>query len=238
MNATLESMFMAEANGAKAMVPLTAFTSKTTSKLTGLSVRQLHYWDKSGFFTPTFVDSVRRRPHNRLYSFQDVVGLRTIADLRKTGITLQELRKVREIFKPGVTDDWAKRRFYTVGRRVFFSHQDAIVASQPLGQQVEIDILEVAPITENVEVAIRKLQERGVNDVGRITRDRWVAGGVPVLAGTRIPTKTIAWFHDKGYDRASILANYPRLTDADIDAAIRYERRLAEQRERTGKLAG
>lgn len=211
------------------MFPLTAFTSETVSHLTNLSIRQLHYWDQTGFFTPSFADSNTKRPHSRIYSFQDVVGLRAIAKLRDAGVTLQELRKVRSLFQPGVTKDWATRKFYTVGGRVFFSYEDAIVASEPLGQRVEPQILEMGPVVADVEAAVRQLQERQPAQIGRITHNRWIQGGSPVVAGTRIPTATIAWFYRKGSSVSEILLEFPRLTERDVKAALDYEHALAEK---------
>ena len=52
----------------KATIPLIAFTSDTVSRFTDLSIRQLHYWDRTGFFVPSFADPNRRRPHSRVYS--------------------------------------------------------------------------------------------------------------------------------------------------------------------------
>jgi uncharacterized protein (DUF433 family) len=215
-------------NREKAMFPLSAFTAETTSRLTGLSVRQLHYWDRIGFFTPTFADPNSRRPHSRVYSFQDVVGLRAIAMLREAGVSLQELRKVRALFAPGATEAWANRRFYTVGRRVFFAHEDAIVASSPLGQQVEPGILDMGPVVADVQAAIRNLYRRTDDQIGNVTHDRWIMSGAPVIAGTRIPTATVAWFHRNGYTCAEIMAEFPRLTEDDIRAAIAFERNNEE----------
>ena len=39
-----------------ARIPLIAFTTDTVSRLTKLSVRQIHYWDRTGFFVPSFAD--------------------------------------------------------------------------------------------------------------------------------------------------------------------------------------
>jgi uncharacterized protein (DUF433 family) len=56
-----------------------------------------------------------------------------------------------------------------------------------------------------------------------VTRNRWIMSGVPIIAGTRIPTETIAWFHDNGYALDWILENFPRLTPEDVQAAIAFE---------------
>src|SRR5581483_10603442 len=100
---------------------LVAFTARTVSKLTGLSERQLHHWDRTGFFVPSNADPERRRPQSRIYSFDDVVGLRTIAKLREQGVSFPELKKARAFFAAHHNRDWAQRRFYVVGNRVFFS---------------------------------------------------------------------------------------------------------------------
>ena len=67
-----------------------------------------------------------------------------------------------------------------------------------------------------------------------MTRNRWIMSGVPIIAGTRIPTETIAWFHDNGYALDWILENFPRLTPQDVQAALAFESdRDAANRERT-----
>jgi uncharacterized protein (DUF433 family) len=46
---------------------------------------------------------------------------------------------------------------------------------------------------------------------------------VPVVAGTRIPVRTLRHFHEDGYGIEDILAEYPSLSRADVEAAIRYK---------------
>lgn len=57
-------------------------SAEQVCQLTGLSARQLGYWDQTGFFSPTFVGP-SRGAYNRVYSYRDVVGLRAIAVMRK-----------------------------------------------------------------------------------------------------------------------------------------------------------
>ena len=74
-----------------------AFSEEQVERLTGLTKAQLRYWDKTGFFAPKFADENRRRAYSRLYSFKDVVALRTISILRNQhNVPLQHLRKVAE----------------------------------------------------------------------------------------------------------------------------------------------
>src|ERR1039458_5222204 len=74
---------------------LRAFSANHVVRLTGLSHTQLRYWDDTGFFRPRYALENRRSPFSRVYSFQDVVGLRTLNHLRKVHkISLQHVRKV------------------------------------------------------------------------------------------------------------------------------------------------
>lgn len=89
------------------------------------------------------------------------------------------------------------------------------------GEPLTVDLDEVKAL---VEQDVRKLAERGPEEIGQVMRNRWIMSGVPIIAGTRIPTETIAWFHDNGYALDWILENFPRLTAEDIEAAIAFEK--------------
>ena len=63
----------------------------------------------------------------------------------------------------------------------------------------------------------------------RIVRNKRILGGAPIIRGTRVPVRAIAFLWRAGDDRARILAVYPHLTTADVDDAIRfYETHRAE----------
>src|SRR5438093_137191 len=69
---------------------------------------------------------------------------------------------------------------------------------------------------------VRSLRQREATTVGQIAQHRGLAGNTPVIAGTRIPVKTIKAFRDAGYSVAQIRDQYPVLTDADIRAALKH----------------
>lgn len=70
--------------------------------------------------------------------------------------------------------------------------------------------------------AVRPLRAPQNDTIGRIARRRNVAGNKPVIAGTRIPVKSIKAFHEAGYSVDQIREQYPSLTSEDIEAAIAY----------------
>jgi len=47
-------------------------------------------------------------------------------------------------------------------------------------------------------------------------------GSKPIFAGTRIPVETVQRYLDAGCDTETILAEYPSLTVADVEAARNY----------------
>lgn len=212
------------------MNEMLAFGIERVSRLTKLSVRQLRYWDQTGFFAPQLADEDRSLPYSRVYSFRDVVGLRTLALLREKKIPLQELRKLGAWLKEHYDTPWASLRFYVAGRKVFFDDPatGARWASSPPGQTALT--IEMQPIAREMRAAVERLGERQPDEIGRITRRRHVMGNAPVLAGTRIPTAAVWSFHEAGYDTAGIIEQYPRLTADDVRAALAYEEEHRQQR--------
>jgi DNA-binding transcriptional MerR regulator len=64
------------------------FTSNDVAALTGISLRQLQWWDERGLVVPA------REGHRRLYSQDDIAEVAVIAELRQKGFSLQRMRKV------------------------------------------------------------------------------------------------------------------------------------------------
>jgi len=64
------------------------FSSKQVVSLTGISPRQLQWWDEQGIVSPV------RQGRNRVYSLADVTELSVISELRARGFSLQRVRRV------------------------------------------------------------------------------------------------------------------------------------------------
>lgn len=212
------------------MADLVAFTAEHVCRLTGLSARQVRYWDDTEFFSPTVVDGFGKRAFGRIYSFRDLVGLRTIAILRKQYKTpLQELRRVGEWLRAQHQTPWSSLRFALAGRKVVFFDPSTGVAVEPRGAGQEVLDIALEPIANEMRQAAERLRERGKNQIGRIVRNRYVVHNAWVLAGTRIPTQAIWNFYRAGYKMLAILKEYPRLTAKDVQAAIEFEANRARK---------
>jgi DNA-binding transcriptional MerR regulator len=64
------------------------FTSNDVIALTGISARQLQWWDERGIVAPA------RRGHRRIYNWDELVTVAVIKQLRRRGFSLQRMRKV------------------------------------------------------------------------------------------------------------------------------------------------
>lgn len=64
------------------------FTTREVIKATGITPRQLQWWDERGIVVPA------RDGHRRLYSMEDLAEVAVICELRLRGFSLQRVRKV------------------------------------------------------------------------------------------------------------------------------------------------
>ena len=74
-------------------------------------------------------------------------------------------------------------------------------------------------------------------DLERISVDHRIMGGVPCVAGTRIPVSTIIGLVANGLTLEEILAEYPQLVAADIQACLQYAARAVDERELPVRLS-
>ena len=101
------------------------FSSNEVMALTGISARQLQWWDERGLVVPA------RAGHRRLYSLDDLAEVAVICDLRRRGFSLQRIRKVlrflqRELGKRLVETVSGSSDYHllTDGRNMFLENSD------------------------------------------------------------------------------------------------------------------
>lgn len=64
------------------------FTSNDVMRLTGITARQLQWWDERGIVVP------HRQGHRRIYAWDELLTVAVICQLRRRGFSLQKMRKV------------------------------------------------------------------------------------------------------------------------------------------------
>lgn len=202
---------------------VSAFTEDQASRLTGVSVHQLRYWDRTGLFSPQFADENRRAAYSRVYSFMDITALRVLNVLTKQySVSVQHLREVAGKLCSLDNGAWSRVTLYVLKRRVNFDDPEDGRQREIVSGQYSIGI-PLEKVVSDTRRDIKTLSERDAAQVGKIQRNRNVSHNAPVISGTRIPVRAIKNFHEDGFTVEQIIAEYPSLSAADVTAAIEFE---------------
>ena len=201
---------------------IAAFTEEQAERLTGVSRRQLKDWDRNQFFVPSLAYEDRSQPLSRLYSFRDLVSLKVLNALRNEArVSLHHLRDVKEKLQHLGDDMWARTTLYVLKKRVVFDNPISKKREEVVSGQGVLQIPLVV-VTADMARAVGELRQRDVATIGRIDRGRGVAQNKPVVAGTRIPVRSIKAFAEAGFSVEDIIKQYPTLSVEDIKAAIEF----------------
>jgi uncharacterized protein (DUF433 family) len=118
-------------------------------------------------------------------------------------------------------DMWSKTTPHVHEKRVVFVNPEKAVLEEIISGQGVLQIpLEI--ITGDMRDAVSQMRQRDPATVGRVERHRNVARNQEVIAGTRIPVRSVKAFADAGYSIDQIKVEYPTLTESDIRAAIEH----------------
>lgn len=207
---------------------ISALSVEQVSNLTQLSADQLREWDNDGFFPPSFAYKNRRSPYSRIYSFDDVVGLRTLSILRKEySVSRQHLKKAAECLLKHSGKPWSSLAIYVLKREVHFYN--------PLTNQVEGAVtgqiampIKLSSVAEDMRQKAEALRKRPESSFGRIESHKYTMHGDPVIAGTRVTVSAIKSFHEAGFGVKEIIQQYPTLSEEDVQAAISYSENLTQ----------
>jgi len=143
-------------------VAATSFNVEAASKISGVSKRQVQYWDKAGLVAPS-VQAARGRGSRRRYSFEDLLDLRVIARLRETGLSLQKVCKVvahlhrhhRELRRP-----LAQHRLVTDGATVFRILDDTNAVEDLLqGGQVVVFVINLTSVWNETQSGLARISD-------------------------------------------------------------------------------
>ena len=135
------------------------FTSAEVVELTGISARQLQWWDERKVVVPA------REGHRRLYSLDDVAEIAVICDLRRRGFSLQRVRKVirmlqREFQKRLVetVSGHSEYHLLTDGQRIYLRTSAAQVVDLLKNSQQPVLTVCLSDMVRQIRSEIGKLQ--------------------------------------------------------------------------------
>jgi uncharacterized protein (DUF433 family) len=207
------------------MFPSIPLPLELAARATGLSESRIRRWIRDGVFSTTYADRGIGDPKraNRRFVYADVLILRALTALREEGFGLDELGRTVKQLKELSDDEWKDYRFVLRSGEVALERESGIDhTSSDNGAHPPVKI-PLSRFVREIEEKIREIEQRSPDEIGHITRNRQIMHGLPVLAGTRIPTSTIYSLRQSGYDDDWILENYPRLKAPDIAAALAFE---------------
>ncbi|MDJ0823145.1 MAG: DUF433 domain-containing protein [Paracoccaceae bacterium] len=198
-----------------------AFTDEQAARLAHISIGQIRYWDQTNFFEPSIAFENRRVAFSRIYSFDDVVALRVLGELRNEhDVPLQHLRRVRDRFKLKQSV-WKDEEIFVHKKRVYFKNERGNFVHSETDEETLPNIPLPRVIAQVHDEAIQ-LGIRPSEVIGKKAKAKSVARSAEVFEGTRIPIDMVKEYFDEGLDIDDILSDYPTLTEKDIKAAIRW----------------
>ena len=98
-----------------------SFNSKTVSKILGIPIRVIDYWDRTNFIKPS-INEASGYGSMRLYSFTDLIQFKVAKFLRDQGLSLQKMRKSLNYLRkhlPEIEKPLVQLRFLTDGETIF-----------------------------------------------------------------------------------------------------------------------
>ncbi len=203
------------------MEDVLAVPDKRAARIADITMRQLRYWEQIGLVVPSVRRELSERRTVRLYSFRDLLELVVAAELRhRPGISLQHIQRL-VAFLHGLEFSAPLRelRFATRGAEIYVQYPDGSWSGDPMPGQL---IYSQAIALDLVGAKISAAAGRDEGSAGKVVTRRGVQGSKPIFAGTRIPVASVQRYLRAGFDTAAILAEYPSLTEADIEAARQF----------------
>lgn len=138
------------------------FNTNAVCRLTGLSTRQVDYWDRKHILKPS-VQEATGYGSVRLYSLLDVVQLKVAKVLKDLGIGLPQIRKSLNYLRkelPKVKPAFTKYEFVTDGSTTFFLANGHRPLADMLGNREAVLTISLGKAHAEVEAELKKLANK------------------------------------------------------------------------------
>ncbi len=133
------------------------FTSADVMKLTGITARQLQWWDERKIVVP------QRSGRNRVYSLDDLAEVAVICELRRKGFSLQRVRQVmrylqRELGKRLVETVTSGSEYHllTDGKRIYLENSERQIVDLLKNSRQPLLAICLTDAVEEVQAEIHK----------------------------------------------------------------------------------
>jgi uncharacterized protein (DUF433 family)/DNA-binding transcriptional MerR regulator len=207
-----------------------AFPTTIASVLTGASKRQLGYWRRPTAADAPLLIPATKRDGRYLYSWADIVALRSIVYLRQEK-SLPKIRRAVGTLRALEAEEWEHLASYKLVRT-----QQTIVVVTPNGQILDVEHSPGNILSEvlmgDVLGPFQRKDGRLVPDLRRplpyLTVNPRVLGGYPVIRGSRVPFHVVAALADDGVDASGVTEIYPSVDERGIPDARTFAEQVAQ----------
>lgn len=135
------------------------FSADAARRLTGVTYRQLDYWDRTGLLRPS-IRGAAGKGSRRIYSFQDVVELRVVSRMLASGVSLPAVRKAIRYLQANfehLTRPLAQLTLVASGRSILVRTEDPRrLVDATAGGQVVVAV-SVGAIAREIEKSVVEL---------------------------------------------------------------------------------
>ena len=133
------------------------FTSNEVIRLTGITARQLQWWDERKIVVP------QRSGRNRVYSLDDLAEVAVICELRSKGFSLQRVRQVmrylqRELGKRLIETVTSGSEYHllTDGKRIYLENSDRQIVDLLKNSRQPLLAICLTDAVEEVQAEVHK----------------------------------------------------------------------------------
>ena len=134
-----------------------SFTSADVVELTGITARQLQWWDERKIVVP------QRSGRNRVYSLDDLAEVAVICELRSKGFSLQRVRQVmrylqRELGKRLIETVTSGSEYHllTDGKRIYLENSDRQIVDLLKNSRQPLLAICLTDAVEEVQAEVHK----------------------------------------------------------------------------------
>jgi uncharacterized protein (DUF433 family)/DNA-binding transcriptional MerR regulator len=199
-----------------------AYATKMAAALSGATVSQLRHW-RATRTGPLLAPEISSTP-KVVYSFRDVLALRTFVRLRENA-SLQKIRtaigNLRDI---GQAEHLASYRLVSdrTGNIQLLTDDEAVSLGRNRGQLQLIAV--IGEVIEPFAVRAGVLVPHLLRPRPGLTVDPETQGGTPVIAGTRVPYDAVASLMRDGVPAERITDYYPAVQASAASDALDFAR--------------
>jgi DNA-binding transcriptional MerR regulator len=135
------------------------FTAGQVVRVTGVSFRQLDHWTWSGFLPPSggTRGDLPGTGHARRYSFEDLVRIRAVGELRRQGVPLQVIRNALDRLQLDTADPLRMLKLVAIGGDVFVCRNREELERATDGQMA-FTVLDLGLVLRQLEGRIAQLR--------------------------------------------------------------------------------